>query len=87
MSSDMPIKMIQSHARYRLVCSLHTYCVKLLNRDTLNCLDERQESKAYLYVIYATRHAVLYFWDLWCQISHIQSPHHSYSDRHFKLSR
>ena len=57
MSSDMSIKMIQSRARCRLDCSLPFYCVKLLTATLQTVWVTRQESKAYLCVIYATRHS------------------------------
>ena len=64
------------------------YCVKFLNATLRTVWVTREESKAFLCDLYATRHTVLYFPDLWCQISHIQyiyiyiytSLHHSYSD-------
>ena len=57
MSSDISIKMIQSRARCRLDCSLPAYCVKLLTATLRTVWVTRLESKAYLCVIYATRHS------------------------------
>ena len=53
--------MIQSRARCRLVCSVPAYCVKFLTTTLRTVWVTRQESKAYLCVLYATRHLVLYF--------------------------
>ena len=58
---DMSIKMIQSRARCRLVCSLPAYCVKLLTATLRTVWVTRQESKQPVYNMCNTSCSAL-FW-------------------------
>ena len=70
---DMSIKMIQSRARCRLVCSLPAYCVKLLTR-------QGDKAGKQIYMRSVMQYSILGN----CGGKYL---HHSYSDRHFELSR
>ena len=78
----LSIKMIQSRARYKLVCSLPAYCVKLFTATLRTVWVTRQEIKAYLWVIFATRHALLYL-----GICGVKYHIFKAFNRHFELSR
>ena len=71
--------MIQARARCRLVSSFPAYYVKLLTATLRTVWVTRLESKAFLCVIYAKRHALPYYGDF-CVKSHKQSLHSSYSE-------
>ena len=79
MSSRYVNKMIQSRARWRLVCSLPAYCEKLLTSTLQTVWVTRQESKLLVCNRCNTSFSAL-FWGF------VVSNIHFYSDRHFELS-